>query len=109
MVKAITTRLHYRGGQHTLSKHTSSHFTFSPQNTSSQKPLYLPGCSKSCIFSNYTTLPLLVKSCFKEQAQEHPGMIQTSHCCMALASHHLLPKGLVKPGKLPSMLTGACR
>lgn len=67
-----------------------------------------PGAVNPCIFSNYTTLPFLVKSYFKEQGREHPGMIQTGHHRSALASCHPLPKGLVKPGKLPSTLAGAC-
>lgn len=36
-----------------------------------------PGAVNPCIFGSYATLPFLVKSHFKEQGREHPGMTQT--------------------------------
>jgi len=67
------------------------------------------GALNPCIFSNYTMLPFLVKSSFKVQGREHHGMTQTGHCRTALSGCHPLLEGLVKPGKIPSMLAGACR
>lgn len=104
--------LHYGGGQHTIAGADQ----LPPKPVLYRVPKILwhrsssicLGAVNPCIFSNYTTLPFLVKPYFKEQGREHPGMIQTGHCRTALASRHLLPKGLVKPGKLPNMLTGAC-